>query len=126
MAKILVVDDEAKILKMVSDYLEAVGFKVTGAADGISALKKFREEEFDLIVLDFMMPGIDGITFIDSVREMKGDPVIIVLTSKEDPDTIIDVMKRGVFDYIIKPVTRDNLAIKINRAFQELWLLSLR
>ena len=111
MAKILVVDDEAKILKMVSDYLEAVGFEVTGAPDGITALKKFREAEFDLIVLDFMLPGIDGIEacpeYITPHHKLIynniyiGDALNIIHTIKQNYDLIllIDIFEHFSYEY---------------------------
>jgi len=112
MAKILVVDDETKILKMVSDYLEAVGFEVTGAADGISALKKFRENDFDLIVLDFMMPGIDGIDVIRRVREESAIPIIMLTARAEENDKLMG-LEIGADDYIVKPFSMKELAARI-------------
>ncbi len=112
MAKILVVDDEAKILKMVSDYLEAVGFEVTGAPDGITALKIFREEEFDLIVLDFMMPGIDGIDVIRRIRENSAVPIIMLTARAEENDKLMG-LEIGADDYIVKPFSMKELAARI-------------
>jgi len=112
MTKILVVDDEAKILKMVSDYLEAVGFEVTGAADGISALKKFREFDFDLIVLDFMMPGIDGIDVIRRIREESAIPIVMLTARAEENDKLMG-LEIGADDYIVKPFSMKELAARI-------------
>lgn len=112
MAKILVVDDEAKILKMVSDYLEAVGFEVTGAVDGITALKIFRETELDLIVLDFMMPGIDGIDVIRRIREESAIPIIMLTARAEENDKLMG-LEIGADDYIVKPFSMKELAARI-------------
>lgn len=119
MTKILVVDDEAKILKMVSDYLEAVGFEVTGAADGISALKKFREEEFDLIVLDFMMPGIDGIDVIRRIRENSAVPIIMLTARAEESDKLMG-LEIGADDYIVKPFSMKELAARIRAVLRRM------
>lgn len=111
-AKILVVDDEAKILKMVSDYLEAVGFEVTGALDGISALKKYREFDFDLIVLDFMMPGLDGIDVIRRIREESSVPIVMLTARAEESDKLMG-LEIGADDYIVKPFSMKELAARI-------------
>ena len=112
MAKILVVDDEAKKLKMVSDYLEAVGFEVTGAPDGITALKIFREYDFDLIVLDFMMPGIDGIDVIRRIREKSAVPIVMLTARAEENDKLMG-LEIGADDYIVKPFSLKELAARI-------------
>lgn len=112
MTKILVVDDEAKILKMVSDYLEAVGFEVTGATDGITALEIFRESDFDLIVLDFMMPGIDGIDVIRRIREESAIPIIMLTARAEENDKLMG-LEIGADDYIVKPFSMKELAARI-------------
>ncbi len=112
MTKILVVDDEVKILKMVSDYLEAVGFEVTGAPDGITALKKFREVEFDLIVLDFMLPGIDGIDVIRRIREESAIPIVMLTARAEETDKLMG-LEIGADDYIVKPFSMKELAARI-------------
>lgn len=112
MAKILVVDDEAKILKMVCDYLEAVGFEVTGAPDGITALKIFRESDFDLIVLDFMMPGIDGIDVIRRIREESAIPIVMLTARAEENDKLMG-LEIGADDYIVKPFSLKELAARI-------------
>ena len=112
MTKILVVDDEVKILKMVSDYLEAVGFEVTGATDGITALKTFREFDFDLIVLDFMMPGIDGIDVIRRIREESAIPIVMLTARAEENDKLMG-LEIGADDYIVKPFSMKELAARI-------------
>lgn len=112
MTKILVVDDEAKILKMVSDYLEAVGFEVTGVTDGITALKTFRESNFDLIVLDFMMPGIDGIDVIRRIREESAIPIVMLTARAEENDKLMG-LEIGADDYIVKPFSLKELAARI-------------
>ena len=112
MAGILVVDDEAKILKMIIDYLEAVGFEATGAGDGISALKLFREEKFDLIILDFMMPGIDGIDVIRRIRETSGIPIIMLTARAEENDKLMG-LEIGADDYMVKPFSMKELAARI-------------
>lgn len=112
MDKILVVDDEIKILNMVSDYLKAVGFEVSGASDGIAALKKFEEEEFDLVVLDYMLPGIDGIDIIRKIRQTSSLPIIMLTARAEEADKLMG-LEIGADDYIVKPFSLKELAARI-------------
>ncbi len=112
MAKILVVDDELKIMKMVSDYLEAVGFEVESASDGISALKKFDNENPDLIVLDYMLPGIDGMDIIRRIRKTSQVPVIMLTARSEETDKLMG-LELGADDYIVKPFSLKELAARI-------------
>ncbi len=112
MARILVVDDETKILKMIMDYLEAVGFNTAGAENGITALKMFREEDFDLIILDFMMPGIDGIDVIRRIRETSAVPIIMLTARAEENDKLMG-LEIGADDYMVKPFSMKELAARI-------------
>ncbi len=116
MERILVVDDEVKILKMVSDYLSAVGFEVTGASDGIEALKKFNEGDFDLLVLDYMLPGIDGIDIIRKIRnsgnESSSIPVVMLTARAEEADKLMG-LEIGADDYMVKPFSLKELAARI-------------
>ncbi len=116
MERILVVDDEVKILKMVSDYLSAVGFEVTGASDGIEALKKFSEGDFDLLVLDYMLPGIDGIDIIRKIRNAGNDsssvPVVMLTARAEEADKLMG-LEIGADDYMVKPFSLKELAARI-------------
>ncbi len=112
MSRILVVDDETKIQKMIIDYLEAVGFEAAGAEDGISALKMFREDVYDLIILDFMMPGIDGIDVIRRIRETSAVPIIMLTARAEENDKLMG-LEIGADDYMVKPFSMKELAARI-------------
>ncbi len=116
MEKILVVDDEIKIQKMVRDYLEAVGFETLGASDGLSALKMFEDEEFDLIVLDYMLPGIDGIDIIRKIRKSSSEsssvPIIMLTARAEETDKLMG-LEIGADDYVVKPFSLKELAARI-------------
>lgn len=105
-AKILVVDDEAKIVKLVRAYLEGAGFSVVEARDGQTALIQARREKPDLIVLDLMLPGIDGLEVARALRRegnVLGNVPIIMLTARvEDTDRIVG-LDLGADDYVNKP-----------------------
>jgi len=112
MEKILVVDDEVKILKMVSDYLTAVGFDVSGVSDGIEALNEFEKNQFDLIVLDYMLPGIDGIEIIRKIRKNSSVPIIMLTARVEESDKLMG-LEIGADDYMVKPFSLKELAARI-------------
>ena len=103
--RILVVEDEEDILELVRYNLVKEGYQVTGALTGEDALKKARAEVFDMIILDLMLPGIDG---LDVARKVKGDqktaPVpILMLTAKGEESDIVTGLELGADDYVTKP-----------------------
>ncbi len=101
-AKILVVDDESKIVKLVRSYLEQSGFSVVEAGDGQTALIQFRREKPDLIVLDLGLPGIDGLEVARAIRRERNTPIIMLTARIEDTDKIVG-LELGADDYITKP-----------------------
>ena len=109
---ILIVDDEQKIANMVYDYLDAVGFSVETAADGKSALLKIAEGEPDLVLLDVMMPGLDGLDVVRKVRSESNIPVILLTARAEEQDKLIG-LELGADDYITKPFSMKELAARI-------------
>ena len=88
MSKILIIEDEESIAELEKDYLELSGFEVEIAGDGTTGLDKALNEEFDLIILDLMLPGTDGFEICRKVREVKNTPIIMVSAKKEDIDKI--------------------------------------
>lgn len=118
MIRVLVIDDEEPLRRLLKKELARKGFAVETAEDGRIALALLRETSFDVILLDIVMPGIDGITFM---KKLKGDPAapsIIVLTGRATIETAVEAMKNGAFDYLTKPYKLDELIIIINRAFE--------
>lgn len=101
-AKILVVDDEAKIVKLVRSYLEQSGFAVVEAHDGQTALIQTRREKPDLVVLDLGLPGIDGFEVARILRRERNIPIIMLTARVEDTDKIVG-LELGADDYITKP-----------------------
>ena len=112
MAKILAVDDDKTLLRFVSDYLEGEGHHVVSADRGTKALKEFFRERPDLVVLDVMMPGMDGWEVCARVRELAETP-IIMLTAKTSEADKLRGFKLGVDDYITKPFSLAELAARI-------------
>ena len=86
---ILVVDDEARIVKLVRDYLERAGFHVLAARDGEMALSLARREQPDLIILDLMLPGVDGLDVCRRLRRESGVPIIMLTARVEEADRVV-------------------------------------
>lgn len=125
-SKILVVDDEPRIRDACRMVLSEEGFEVALAADGNEGVQMIREEHFDVILVDLMMPVLSGFEVLSYVRESHPDTVVIVITGYATLEHSINAMKRGAFDFIPKPFTPDQLravvakAIKYNRALQDI------
>ncbi|PKQ28670.1 MAG: hypothetical protein CVT63_01430 [Candidatus Anoxymicrobium japonicum] len=110
--KILVVDDEKKIVKMVKNTLENEGYVVLEASDGEAALELFREERPDLVVLDILMPRMDGFEFCRRVRQTSRTPIII-LSAKLEEDDKLEGLGLGADDYMTKPFSPRELVARI-------------
>ena len=114
-SRILHIDDDPTILEFVSDILEARGFDVTTAMDGASGLKAFEETSPDLVILDIMMPIMDGVAVCRRVREWSDVP-IIMLTGRNTDEGVLTLMNLGANDYIAKPFSMDYLITRIQMA----------
>jgi CheY-like chemotaxis protein len=115
--RILVVDDKGVIRMLIRRYLEDAGYGVLEASDGEEALRLLKKESVDLVLLDIMMPKMDGMEFCRQLREQpdrKGLPVIMC-TAKGQRKDVVDAIKTGASDYIIKPFTKDVLLEKIGK-----------
>lgn len=109
---ILVVDDEPKIVKLTRDYLEKDGFRVVSAGDGNAALSMARREKPDLIVLDVMLPGMDGREVCRALRRETDVPVIMLTARSEESDQIVG-LEIGADDYITKPFSPRTLVARV-------------
>ncbi len=119
--KILVVDDELDMLKVVVFRLKQSGYEVITASDGVEGLKKAEEEIPDLILLDVMMPRMDGYAMASKLRELKKTQSIpiIMLTAKSDPDDVTRFHELGAIDYIVKPFDQVVLLEKVKKHLPE-------
>jgi DNA-binding NtrC family response regulator len=116
--RVLVVDDEEPFRRLLKRELGRKGFAVEVAADGREALALLRERAFDVILLDVVMPGLDGLSTMKRLREDPSSPAIIVLTGRATVETAVDAMKNGAFDYLTKPYKLDELVVLVNRAHE--------
>ncbi|MBQ8640330.1 MAG: response regulator transcription factor [Lachnospiraceae bacterium] len=112
MAKILIIEDEISIAELEKDYLELSGFDVDMEHEGISGLKKALEVEYDLIILDLMLPGMDGFEICRKIREEKDVPVLMVSAKKDDIDKIRG-LGLGADDYVTKPFSPSELVARV-------------
>ena len=118
-AKVLVVDDEANIVRLVKAYLVQEGYKVYTALDGVSALKAARTYRPDVIVLDIMLPGMDGLEVLTQLRR-ESDVYVILLTARtEETDRIVG-LTLGADDYVPKPFSPRELVARIKAALRRL------
>jgi DNA-binding response OmpR family regulator len=112
-ARILVVEDDAALLRGLMDVLVFNGYEVKGAADGGQALKAGLEEHYDLILLDVMLPTVDGFTICKNIREKKPNQGIIMITAKGSEDDIVTGFKAGADDYIPKPFSLREVMVRV-------------
>ncbi|MCR4588388.1 MAG: response regulator transcription factor [Lachnospiraceae bacterium] len=112
MSKILIVEDEEAIAELEKDYLELSDFEVTIEHDGTKGLELALHQEFDLLVLDLMLPGTDGFEICKKVREVKNVPIIMVSAKKDDIDKIRG-LGLGADDYMTKPFSPSELVARV-------------
>lgn len=121
-AKILVIDDEPSILNLVSAYLRPEGFEVYTANDGPSGLRAARAYKPDLVVLDIMLPGMDGLEVLNRLRRESNVYVILLTARTEETDKVIG-LSVGADDYVTKPFSPRELVARIKAALRRLQLL---
>lgn len=114
--RILVVDDEASLRLLLSKELSREGYAVEVVADGTSALRRLREDIFHVILLDIVMPGVDGVGVLKTIREEEIGCEVVVLTGNATIESAIECMKLGAFEYVRKPYSLSELVILIERA----------
>ena len=121
--KILVVDDERDIVKVVAAYLEKEGYSTLSSYDGESALRLFREHRPDLVVLDILMPRIDGLEFCRRVRSESRTPIIILSALAQEDDRLAG-LELGADDYVVKPFSPRELVARIRAVLRRLEMAS--
>ena len=112
-ARILVVEDDSALLSGLLDVLVFNGYEAKGAADGQQGLQNGLEEQFDLILLDVMLPGVDGFTICKELRRKKPNQGIIMITAKGSEDDIVTGFKAGADDYIPKPFSLREVMVRV-------------
>jgi len=113
MSKILIVDDELKIREIIKKYADFEGYETKLAADGMEAVEMCRKEDFDLIIMDIMMPELDGFSACKEIRKIKNIPVIMLSARGEEYDRIHG-FETGADDYVVKPFSPRELMMRCN------------
>ncbi len=112
MYKILVVDDEARIRSIIKKYAEFEGHSVTEAGDGMEAIRLCRKEKFDIVIMDIMMPELDGFSACREIRKVTSTPIIMLSARGEEYDKI-NGFELGIDDYVVKPFSPKELMLRI-------------
>jgi len=125
--KILVVDDQPGMCETLLDILEDVGYNVRSAQDGSTAIEMNKQDVFDIILMDIIMPGINGVEALKVIKKMNADTTVILMTAYTAPDLIMEAQKAGVYECLTKPFSPSRLLDIITRLCEERnALLSLR
>ena len=119
MSNILIIDDEKAIRKTLSEILSYEGYKIEEAGDGEEGLRRFRDKTFDVVLCDIKMPKLDGIEFLEKVRESNPDVPVIMISGHGNIDTAVEAVKKGAYDYIAKPPDLNRLLITIRNAMDK-------
>lgn len=112
MKRVLIIEDETAIAELEKDYLELSDFEVTIAGDGMEGLGMALEDEYDLVILDLMLPGMDGFEICKRIREEKNTPILMVSAKRDDIDKIRG-LSLGADDYITKPFSPSELVARV-------------
>jgi len=114
--RVLLVDDEKEFVESLSERLELRLFEVKTCFNGDDAVNLLRQEDIDVVVLDVLMPGKDGIATLTEIKKIKPLTQVIMLTGNATVETAISGMKQGAYDYLMKPTETEDLTKKINSA----------
>ncbi len=119
MARVLMVDDEPRIVNFVSRALSAEGFGVDGAHDGVRGLELARTGRYELVVLDLLLPGLDGISVLREIMESRPEQRVLVLSALSDVDSKVRCLELGASDYLPKPFAVAELVARIRARLRQ-------
>jgi len=115
--KILIIEDDLSVSEMIQNYLEKEGYKVVTALEGEEGMQKFQNDTFDLIILDIMMPKLDGIEVMKQIRRDSSVPILIVSAKDTDVEKVLG-LELGADDYIAKPFSMIELSARVKSALR--------
>ena len=113
MYKILIVDDEINIREVLKEYAEFSGYEVFEACNGFEAVKMCKEDDFDIIIMDIMMPKLDGFSAVKEIRKTKNTPILMLSARMEEYDKLFG-FELGIDDYVVKPFSPKEVMARIN------------
>lgn len=111
--RVLLVEDEEHLQESIKVNLELEGYEVVAVDNGVTALKKFRDQRFNLVILDIMLPEMDGYEVCDQIRLENSDIPILFLTAKDSSQDIVKGLKKGADDYLTKPFNLEELMLRV-------------
>ncbi len=118
MRSVLIIDDDPLIRKTLSGHLSKQGFDVQLAEEGEEGVRKFRESNPDVVILDVRLPDIDGIEVLRQIRDLNKKTYVLMMTAYDDMKTTIEAIKLGAFEYLVKPLNYIDLDLTVAKAFQ--------
>lgn len=118
-SKILLVDDETVFTNNMSKLLNSRGYRVTAVNSGDAAIQELQKEDFDVVVLDLKMPGMDGLTTLKEIKKLDLFTQTLILTGHGSIDSALEAIKLGAYDYLTKPCEIDDLVAKIEGAWEK-------
>jgi len=116
--RVLLVDDEKDFVEVLAERLQNRGFDVRQAFNGEDAIDLLNQQEADVVILDVLMPGKDGVQTLSEIKQLKPLTEVIMLTGYGTIETAIQGMKFGAYDYLMKPTETEDLVVKINKAYK--------
>jgi two-component system, OmpR family, alkaline phosphatase synthesis response regulator PhoP len=116
---VLLVEDEENLHDALKLNLELEGYEITSAFDGHEALKKIEEEYFDLIIMDVMLPGVDGISVTENIRLQNNEVPILILSAKNTSADRVAGLKKGADDYLTKPFNLEELLLRVQKLIEK-------
>ncbi len=116
--RILVVEDDDLMQSMLKDAMSGCEYNVSFTASGLRGLEQFEKNDFDLVLLDMKLPGMDGISLLKKMKELSPDTIVIMMTGYGTIETAVEAMRNGAYDYITKPFLADELVFVIKKAFE--------
>jgi len=117
--KILLVEDDINTLNGLAEILSEEGFEVTKARNARNGLNEFRKDQFDVVLVDYLLPDIDGLQLAETLLQEQPETKIIMMTAFGTVKNAVQAMKLGIYDYLTKPIDLDELLIILRRAIQE-------
>ena len=124
MGKVLIVDDEVAIREILKEILEFENYKVDEAENGVTGIKKYSENDYDVVLCDIKMPKMDGIEFLDKAMELGKDAQFIMISAHGSIETAVEATKKGAFDFISKPPDLNRLLVSVRNAMDKSCLVT--
>ena len=121
--KILIVDDEPELVAAMRDFFGLMGFETGEAANGVEAMARLQQASYDMVITDLKMPEMDGMVLLDRIREHWPGTAVLVMTGYGTIENAVDAMKRGASEYILKPISFDQISLVVNKILEHRKLL---